>query len=473
MRKRSRGETSAATGAQQRINRRVSAVNDLSRQVKNIEKKRTAEKDTKAQKSVHYMETYAARKARYARTRSRLEKRLEEDKAGILSLTPHLAAAHEKNMKHDANIKKAMKAALHSMQTVHDLARNKDPADPTVQAAETSVNDAQGSDVYTVLGLDSKQLGKEYLLSLDAAVAAYDAKPTASSQEKLQKAVKATRESMKKDEIKEANKKNEKHAKKQRGEKNKKYYKVKWEEKKTELAAKKRKKNKMAKNLQEELNRKQKLRVQDADEKSTKEFKNGNEKKQKIGKDNKEAKAKADKKQAAANKKINQEQKAKAEQKKLQDAAKKANADYIAKKEVGKQANQAKDTADKEVVSATSGSVFAIKQVSVFKKKLAAAKALAASVASAANIRMKADAQAALTSKETAALKAKQVVTQAKATLKEKEAKLAKAEIAKDASKTEHQAAEKKAALFADKLQASKPVTKPVNPKKNTESQMH
>lgn len=446
--------------AQRRLITKVKAVNELDRQVQDLKKKRTEEKDTKAQKTVRYMETYSARKAYMASTKARLEKRLEEDKAGVLATTPSLAAAHEKNVKHDANIKKAMKKALHAMKTVHELARNKDPADPTIKDATKAVNTAQGSSVYTVLGLDAKQLGKEYLLNLDAAVAAFDAKPTASAHEKLQKATKATQESMKKDEMKEANKKKEKTSKKTRAERNKKYYKVKWEEKKKELAEKKKRKNKLVKKMAATKKLQMKLRVKSADEKQSKGLKTSEEVKQKVAAQNKFIKQDDDRKKAESNNKKTTQEKTSAEGTRLLDKAKKATSNYKAKEEETKKANLAKDTASKELVAASSGDAFAQKEVPVAKAKLKAATALASKMASAANIRLKADAQNFLTAKETKALKTKQKVTQAKATLKEKEEKVAKAKLDASTAKTAASAAEKKAALFKKRKEAAKPIKK-------------
>merc|ERR1712178_465202 len=162
----------------------------------------------------------------------------------ILRVTPGLQKDYERNRKHDKNIKENMKRALHAMVKVDHLVRGKVKPDATVKAAQKTVNKAQGDSVYTVLGLDSNQLSKDYLLDLDAAVAAYDAKPTAMGKEKLQKSLKTTKERMQKDKIEERKWKSEKAEKKKAA-----YYDQKWKEKKGELAAKKKKRDRFVTKL--------------------------------------------------------------------------------------------------------------------------------------------------------------------------------------------------------------------------------
>merc|ERR1712017_67299 len=105
--------------------------------------------------------------------------------------------------------------------------------------AQKAVAKSHGKEVFTVLGLDSDQLGKDYLLSMDAAVAAYDAKPSPKAQDLLAKTIKTTKERMKKEARLERKKKSEVKSKKERSRKNQLYYKQKWHEKVREMGRKK------------------------------------------------------------------------------------------------------------------------------------------------------------------------------------------------------------------------------------------
>jgi hypothetical protein len=433
------------------LEHKMKAVNDLKRAEDGLKRKISKEKAQKANKAVLYMEKYNAAKNANNAEASRLERKIATDRAGILSTTPHLAKKYERNRKHDKKLKQAMKTALTSVKSVDGLVKHKVKVDPTVKMAEQAVNQAQGSAVYTVLGLDAEQLSKEYLLDLDAAVAAYDADPTNSAHEKLQKAVKKTKEKMKKEELKEYMAKKEKHMKKFRESQNKKYFKVKWMEKRKEMAGKKVRKNKFVKKVKNELRFKGQQRTRLSKEADAKKLKLTKERQNK--KNEATAKRKAWEGTAAgkAHLKEQAQKKFAAKHKQLQDKASAAKSDYMKKLRYRKAATVGLSRAKAEQKAAKIGVAAVKKSVAAAKTQLTAATAAAAKVGSATNLRAKANAQKLLDARVAGETKASVKVKMKDAQVKEKTAKLAKSKINEKTALSGSQAAMKAAVAFATK----------------------
>lgn len=415
-----------ARGATSKLEDRVKAYNDVARKHKKLKSKIAKEKATKANKAIRYMENYNAKKQDLAREQAKLEARIATDRQGILSTTPKVAKKYERNRKHDTKLKRAMKSAMHSMKSVETLTAHKAKLDPTVAMAQAAATKARGSDVYTVLGLDEKQLSKDYLLDLDAAVAAYDAQPSTSAHEKLQKAMKKAKEKMQKEALKERKSKSEKHAKKSRGRKNKKYFKQKWKEKRKENGKKTDRKNKFVKKIKAENGSKTFQRDRISKEADAKKLKGRAEKQSK--KNAYAAKHKAWANSAAGKAHLREKgiKKFETKKKKLNDKAAAAKRDYRKKVIWAKQAKAKLNNAKSELKAGTTNVGAVKKQVAAAKQALATATSNAASQKSAANIKIKNSATKFLAAKVATLLKATTGVTRKKTLVKERTAKVSK-----------------------------------------------
>merc|ERR1711988_141210 len=213
------------------LQKKMQAVGELHEEAKDLLGERSVERQRKAQAAVEFMENYNGKKAMIEKKQATLRAEMADDKATILRTSKGDEKENELTKKHDARIKATMKRALNAMRKVDHVVNGHQRRDPTVKAAEKAVIEARGKEIYTVLGLDEKQLNQDYLLTLDGAVAAYNSMPDAHSEEKMEKALEVTKERVKKEKIIEMKKKKEVKAKKTRSTQNQMYYKTKWKEK--------------------------------------------------------------------------------------------------------------------------------------------------------------------------------------------------------------------------------------------------
>jgi len=336
---------------------------------------------------------------------------------------------NELQKKHDARIKVTMKRALTAMRTVDSLVRGHQREDPTVKAADKAVIKARGAEIFTVLGLDHKQLTKDYLLSMDAAVAAYNSMPDAHSEEKMEKALEVTKERVQKEKIIEMKKKKEVKAKKVRSAQNSAYYKAKWVEKTRELKKKKTSRDKFVHKIKSENKFKLWVTEQRENEGSHKKKRFDTEAgaKTKKEKDHKVFRSKV----AAANAKIKEtrEKKFNAEQKTWEAKLTAAKNDYQKKKEEEKVATEARDSTRSKMTTIRLNSKAAAEKAASAQKAVGLANELKTKFSSEANQKAAQDKQAlADAAKETASeadFKLKEILT----TMTEKDKKQSQAKI--------------------------------------------
>lgn len=231
---------------------KMKAVGELHLEATDLKAKRTEERAKKAQQAVAYMESYSGKKVALKKKMADLQAEMANDNQLILRTSDADEAGNELRKKHDGRIKLTMKRALTAMRTVDHLVRGHQRTDPTVKAAGKAIMKARGSEIFTVLGLDNNQLTKDYLLSLDAAVAAYNAMPDSDSEEKMEKALAVSKERVEKEKIIEMKNKKEVKAKKTRTTQNAAYYKQKWVEKTRELHRKKTSRDKFVTKIKSE-----------------------------------------------------------------------------------------------------------------------------------------------------------------------------------------------------------------------------
>jgi len=221
------------------LQEKMKAVADLHDEATDLKKERSEERGRKAQGAVEFMENYAAKKASIEKQKAKLRADVAADQLMILRTAKGDEKENELAGKHDHRIKHTMKAAINAMRKVHHLVAGNAQQDPTIKEAKKAVVASRGNEIWTVLSLDKQQLTHDYLLKLDAAVAAYNDMPGASAQEKLEKALDTARERVRKEKIIERKKKKELGAKKERNTQNQQYYAQKWKEKVRELKRKK------------------------------------------------------------------------------------------------------------------------------------------------------------------------------------------------------------------------------------------
>merc|ERR1711865_225276 len=309
--------TSAVAPEDQKLafREKMKAVQDLHQTAMMLRQERTVERRKKAQDAVEFMEGYNSKAAGLEKKKAKLRSTMAADRQLILATAPADEKESELRKKHDGRIKQTMKRALGAMRKVDQLVSGHQPEDPTAKA----VMKARGSEIFTVLGLDHKQLLQNYLLTMDAAVAAYNSVPDAHNEEKMEKALEVTKERVKKEKIIEMKAKKEVKAKKQRTEQNSQYYRQKWVEKRRELHRKKSARDKYVSKLKSEHKFKLWVQEQRGNEAEHKKTVFDSESSKKIGaeKDHKAFRQKV----AKANLKIkeNAEKKFGSNQKTLQD----------------------------------------------------------------------------------------------------------------------------------------------------------
>merc|ERR1711959_136753 len=208
------------------------------------------ERTQKAQGAVRYMEKYSAKKNTMQNESSRLRARIQRDRMELIKHNKKLSAAHERNKKHDELVKNNMKSAINAMKKVNTLTGGVVLPDPTVTIAKKKALQAHGKEVFSVLGLDRKQLGK--------------------AQEKLSKTIETTKERMTKERKLKLKANNERNAKRHRSEKNHKFYATKWAEKKAELARKKSARDKFVNKLKKKEKHQKWVKRRNEDEKAKK-----------------------------------------------------------------------------------------------------------------------------------------------------------------------------------------------------------
>merc|ERR1712093_923891 len=123
-----------------------------------------------------------------------------------------------------------MKTAITAMRKVEHVTNSQVTNDPVMKAAAKAIMKQRGNEVFSVLGLDKKQLNQEYLLKMDAAVKLYNEMPDSHNEEKMEKALVVTKERVGKEKVIEMKAKSEIAAKNKRSADNAAYYKTKWNE---------------------------------------------------------------------------------------------------------------------------------------------------------------------------------------------------------------------------------------------------
>jgi len=232
-----------------KVANKVEDNNDLDSMITGLKKERGVERTHKAQAAVRYMEDYKAKRAKYQAEAARLRARMERDNNVLFKHTPRDLKAEERAKKHHRRTKHLYHSSVKAMAKVDHLLHPHVFEDPTVKTAKKAINKAHRDEIYTVLGLDRYQLGHDYLLKMDAAVSAYETKPTAKAQESLQKSIDITKEKMKKEVKLKRMHANEKHSKHVRDLQNQKYFATKWKSTKKELDRKKAARNKFVHEL--------------------------------------------------------------------------------------------------------------------------------------------------------------------------------------------------------------------------------
>jgi len=433
------------------LQKKMRAVSELHLEAQDLKAERTAERSKKAQKAVDYMESYAGRKVTQKKKISDLRAQMANDNLLILRTADADEQGNELRKKHDGRIKKTMKRALTAMRKVDHLVRGHQRTDPTVKSAEKAVVRARGSEIFTVLGLDYNQLNKDYLLSLDAAVAAYNAMPDANSEEKMEKALEVTKERVRKEKIIEMKKKKEVKAKKERSDQNAAYYKQKWVEKTRELHRKKTARDKYVSKIKSEYKFKRWIQEQKENESSHKKSKFDQESAQKIKveKDHKAFRVKV----AAANAKIkeNREKKFDAEQKTLQDKLTSAKNDYEKKKSEAYTAGEARQATRTKMTTIRLNSQAATEKSDEANKKFGYAEEMKTKFASESNQKASADKRAVRdAAKQTAKeseFKLKEILT----VMDERDGKQSKAKLAVREALKVQEAAKEQADMHAAK----------------------
>lgn len=338
---------------------------------------------------------------------------------------------NELRKKHDGRIKITMKHALNAMRKVDHLVRGHQRTDPTVRQAQKDVTKARGSEIFTVLGLDHNQLNKDYLLTMDAAVAAYNAMPDAHSEEKMEKALEVTKERVRKEKIIEMKKKKEVSAKKTRSAQNSGYYKKKWVEKTRELQKKKMSRDKYVVKIKSEYKFKSWLQEQRHNEAHHKKSNYDKEvsQKTKVEKDHKIFRAKV----AAANTKIKEarEKKFDSEQKTLQDKLMGATNDFNKKKEEATIATAARTSTRVKMSTVRLNSESAVEKKDEMNTKAGHASELKTKSASEVNNKAAIDAADRAQAAKEVASEAEHKLKEILAVMDERDAKMSKAKLAK------------------------------------------
>lgn len=426
------GAGDAEVGAlRSKLQDKMKVVSDLHLEAKDLRAERSVERSKKAQQAIDYMEKYSGQKETLKRKMSNLRAQMANDQLLISRTNTGDETENELRKKHDGRIKITMKHALNAMRKVDHLVRGHQRTDPTVRQAQKDVTKARGSEIFTVLGLDHNQLNKDYLLTMDAAVAAYNAMPDAHSEEKMEKALEVTKERVRKEKIIEMKKKKEVSAKKTRSAQNSGYYKKKWVEKTRELQKKKMSRDKYVVKIKSEYKFKSWLQEQRHNEAHHKKSNYDKEvsQKTKVEKDHKIFRAKV----AAANTKIKEtrEKKFDSEQKTLQDKLMGATNDFNKKKEEATIATAARKSTRVKMSTVRLNSESAVEKKDEMNTKAGHASELKTKSASEVNNKAAIDAADRAQAAKEVASEAEHKLKEILAVMDERDAKMSKAKLAK------------------------------------------
>lgn len=334
------------------LQKKMTAVSDLHEEAKDLRDEQSGERTRKANEAVAFMENYAAKKASIEKQKAQLRADVAADQLMILKTSEGDEKEDELAAKHTGRIKHTMKSAINAMRKVRHLVAGNAKQDPTIKAAKKAVIESRGNEIWTVLSLDKSQLTHDYLLKLDAAVAAYNDMPGANAQEKLEKALDTARERVRKEKIIERKKKKELKSKKERDAENKKYYAQKWKEKVRELKRKKDSRDVYVARLKSENKYKMWAKEQKENEFSYKTGMYNEEMARKV-KTEKAHKAYRQKVSQATKKiKDNAIAKFESEQKTLQDKLAAASKDYTKSKDEAWAAEEVRGKARKKITTA-------------------------------------------------------------------------------------------------------------------------
>lgn len=223
----------------QRFNKKMEAVRELHEEAQQLSSKSADEREEKAAASSEYMTDYSMKKEILVKDQAKLQTKIDADRAMISRTSKADEKSAELRKKHDKRIKSTMGSALDAMRKVEAVTSNRVPADPTMVAADKAVMAARANEMYTVLGLDKKQLTARYLVEMDDAVKAFNEMPDSHSEEKMEKKLTIVKERVAKERQIEQKNKKEIGAKDARSAQNKRYYDLKWREKEKEMSRKK------------------------------------------------------------------------------------------------------------------------------------------------------------------------------------------------------------------------------------------
>lgn len=211
---------------------------DLQKQYDLVKAQKHKEKTQKGQEAISYMEKYKVRQAKIGKAVTDLRAKVNEGASEMVLADPEKYRSGELNLKHDIRTKESMQNVLRAMAKVTQISEEQVTVDPVVASAQKAATDSEGGAIYTVLGLSGVQLTKDYLLDMDAAVAAYDATPTKATEEKLHKALAVSQEKLGKEGVREEKIKSEKSYKHHRTTVNARYAKASWKDYRDEVAIK-------------------------------------------------------------------------------------------------------------------------------------------------------------------------------------------------------------------------------------------
>jgi len=214
------------------------SLEDLQKQYDLVKAQKHQEKAQKEQEAISYMEKYKVRQATIGKSVTDLAAKVNEGASAMVIAEPAKYQSSELNLKHDIRTKDSMQNVLRAMAKVTEISEEQPTVDPVVASAQKAAADAAGGAIYTVLGLSGVQLTKDYLLDMDAAVAAYDAAPTKATEEKLHKALAVSQEKLGKEGVREEKIKSEKSYKHHRTKVNARYAEAEWKDYRDEVAIK-------------------------------------------------------------------------------------------------------------------------------------------------------------------------------------------------------------------------------------------
>jgi len=236
----------------QAFNEKMKAVAELHEEAADVKDETIQERSNKAVTTAEFNSVYKQKKQKLIKKQNELEVKIATDRNLVESSAQGDEQAAELRKKHDKRIKSTMKVALNAMRKVEHVTNNQVSNDPIVRAADKAVMKQRGDEIYSVLGLDDKQLNQHWLVKMDQTVANYNEMPDSHNLEKMEKQIVVTKERVRKEKIIEMKAKRERAAKDKRSADNAAYYATKWNEKKKELGRKKEARDTYVKKLQAE-----------------------------------------------------------------------------------------------------------------------------------------------------------------------------------------------------------------------------